>query len=60
MHSDGRSLWRKHDLSSYSPMYTTQGATMAVGASKPTSIADKDGYFSVKSQMLNGKKNCLG
>ncbi|KAJ0678586.1 putative dihydrolipoyllysine-residue acetyltransferase [Helianthus annuus] len=29
-----------------------QGAIMAVGASKPTSIADKDGYFSVKSQML--------
>lgn len=25
---------------------------MAVGASKPTPIADKDGYFSVKSQML--------
>ncbi|KAJ0600703.1 putative dihydrolipoyllysine-residue acetyltransferase [Helianthus annuus] len=30
-----------------------QGAIMAVGASKPTSIADKDGYFSVKSQMLH-------
>ncbi|MFS7959687.1 putative dihydrolipoyllysine-residue acetyltransferase [Helianthus anomalus] len=29
-----------------------QGAIMAVGASKPTPIADKDGYFSVKSQML--------
>ncbi|KAJ0796457.1 putative dihydrolipoyllysine-residue acetyltransferase [Helianthus annuus] len=53
MRSDGRSSWRKHDLSSYSPMYTTQGAIMAVGASKPTSIADKDGYFSVKSQMLH-------
>ncbi|XP_024991021.1 dihydrolipoyllysine-residue acetyltransferase component 4 of pyruvate dehydrogenase complex, chloroplastic [Cynara cardunculus var. scolymus] len=29
-----------------------QGAIMAVGASKPTAVADKDGYFSVKSQML--------
>ncbi|KAL8241910.1 hypothetical protein R6Q59_012212 [Mikania micrantha] len=29
-----------------------QGAIMAVGASKPTPVADKDGYFSVKSQML--------
>ncbi|KAJ0816123.1 putative dihydrolipoyllysine-residue acetyltransferase [Helianthus annuus] len=28
------------------------GAIMADGASKPTPIADKDGYFSVKSQML--------
>ncbi|PWA85248.1 dihydrolipoamide acetyltransferase pyruvate dehydrogenase complex [Artemisia annua] len=28
-----------------------QGAIMAVGASKPTAVADKDGYFSVKSQM---------
>ncbi|KAJ9554183.1 hypothetical protein OSB04_018228 [Centaurea solstitialis] len=28
------------------------GAIMAVGASKPTAVADKDGYFSVKSQML--------
>ncbi|MFS7993343.1 putative dihydrolipoyllysine-residue acetyltransferase [Helianthus anomalus] len=28
------------------------GAIMAVGASKPTPVADKDGYFSVKSQML--------
>ncbi|PWA96195.1 2-oxoacid dehydrogenase acyltransferase, catalytic domain-containing protein [Artemisia annua] len=27
------------------------GAIMAVGASKPTAVADKDGYFSVKSQM---------
>ncbi|MFS7889486.1 putative dihydrolipoyllysine-residue acetyltransferase [Helianthus anomalus] len=39
-------------ISVYSPMYITQGAIMAVGASKPTSIVDKDGYFSVKSQML--------
>ncbi|XP_035833315.1 dihydrolipoyllysine-residue acetyltransferase component 4 of pyruvate dehydrogenase complex, chloroplastic-like [Helianthus annuus] len=30
-----------------------QGAIMADGASKPTPIADKDGYFSVKSQMLD-------
>ncbi|KAJ0467318.1 putative dihydrolipoyllysine-residue acetyltransferase [Helianthus annuus] len=30
----------------------TNSAIMVVGASKPTSIADKDGYFSVKSQML--------
>ncbi|KAL4574553.1 hypothetical protein LXL04_021386 [Taraxacum kok-saghyz] len=29
-----------------------QGAIMAVGASKPTAVADKNGYFSVKSQML--------
>ncbi|MFS7979320.1 putative dihydrolipoyllysine-residue acetyltransferase [Helianthus anomalus] len=28
------------------------GAIMADGASKPIPIADKDGYFSVKSQML--------
>ncbi|KAF5789191.1 putative dihydrolipoyllysine-residue acetyltransferase [Helianthus annuus] len=31
---------------------TNSGAIMADGASKPTPIADKDGYFSVKSQML--------
>ncbi|KAJ0725139.1 putative dihydrolipoyllysine-residue acetyltransferase [Helianthus annuus] len=29
------------------------GAIMAVGASKPTPVPDKDGYFSVKSQMLD-------
>ncbi|KAJ4812738.1 Dihydrolipoamide acetyltransferase component of pyruvate dehydrogenase complex [Rhynchospora pubera] len=29
-----------------------QGAIMAVGASKPTVVADKDGSFSVKSKML--------
>lgn len=29
-----------------------QGAIMAVGASKPTAVADADGYFSVKSKML--------
>ncbi|PON48623.1 Lipoamide Acyltransferase [Parasponia andersonii] len=29
-----------------------QGAIMAVGASKPTIIADADGFFSVKSKML--------
>ncbi|KAL3830960.1 hypothetical protein ACJIZ3_019762 [Penstemon smallii] len=29
-----------------------QGAIMAVGASKPTVIADKDGFFSVKNKML--------
>ncbi|KAL7149340.1 hypothetical protein ABFS83_05G033000 [Erythranthe nasuta] len=29
-----------------------QGAIMAVGASKPTVIADKDGFFSVKNTML--------
>ncbi|KAM6548134.1 hypothetical protein CsatB_019810 [Cannabis sativa] len=29
-----------------------QGAIMAVGASKPTVIADAEGYFSVKSKML--------
>ncbi|PON94452.1 Lipoamide Acyltransferase [Trema orientale] len=29
-----------------------QGAIMAVGASKPTVIADADGFFSVKSKML--------
>lgn len=29
-----------------------QGAIMAVGASKPSVIADKDGFFSVKNQML--------
>ncbi|XP_071716326.1 dihydrolipoyllysine-residue acetyltransferase component 4 of pyruvate dehydrogenase complex, chloroplastic-like [Rutidosis leptorrhynchoides] len=28
-----------------------QGAIMAVGASKPTPVADKDGYFSVKNKM---------
>ncbi|XP_044488786.1 dihydrolipoyllysine-residue acetyltransferase component 4 of pyruvate dehydrogenase complex, chloroplastic isoform X2 [Mangifera indica] len=30
-----------------------QGAIMAVGASKPTVVADKDGFFSVKSKMLD-------
>ncbi|KAL6577687.1 Lta2p [Orobanche minor] len=29
-----------------------QGAIMAVGASKPTVTADKDGFFSVKNKML--------
>ncbi|KAL5220964.1 hypothetical protein ABZP36_025677 [Zizania latifolia] len=29
-----------------------QGSIMAVGASKPTVVADKDGFFSVKSKML--------
>ncbi|KAG2301977.1 hypothetical protein Bca4012_060312 [Brassica carinata] len=29
-----------------------QGAIMAVGASKPTVVADKDGFFSVKNTML--------
>lgn len=29
-----------------------QGAIIAVGASKPTVIADADGFFSVKSKML--------
>ncbi|KAK6157660.1 hypothetical protein DH2020_011908 [Rehmannia glutinosa] len=29
-----------------------QGAIMAVGASKPSVIADKEGFFSVKNQML--------
>ncbi|KAF8378462.1 hypothetical protein HHK36_029802 [Tetracentron sinense] len=29
-----------------------QGAIMAVGASKPTVVADRDGFFSVKSKML--------
>lgn len=29
-----------------------QGAIMAVGASKPTVFADKDGFFAVKSKML--------
>ncbi|KAG4918707.1 hypothetical protein JHK85_056988 [Glycine max] len=29
-----------------------QGAIMAVGASKPTVLADKDGFFSVKNKML--------
>ncbi|ESQ32903.1 hypothetical protein EUTSA_v10004077mg [Eutrema salsugineum] len=29
-----------------------QGAIMAVGASKPTVVADKDGFFSVKNKML--------
>uniref|UniRef100_A0A8R7UPH9 Dihydrolipoamide acetyltransferase component of pyruvate dehydrogenase complex n=2 Tax=Triticum urartu TaxID=4572 RepID=A0A8R7UPH9_TRIUA len=29
-----------------------QGAIMAVGASKPTVAADKDGFFSVKSKMM--------
>ncbi|XP_010528974.1 PREDICTED: dihydrolipoyllysine-residue acetyltransferase component 4 of pyruvate dehydrogenase complex, chloroplastic-like [Tarenaya hassleriana] len=29
-----------------------QGAIMAVGASKPTVIADSDGFFSVKNKML--------
>jgi len=29
-----------------------QGAIMAVGASKPTVVADKDGFFSIKSEML--------
>lgn len=30
----------------------SQGAIMAVGASKPTVVADKDGFFSVKRKML--------
>jgi pyruvate dehydrogenase E2 component (dihydrolipoamide acetyltransferase) len=29
-----------------------QGAIMAVGASKPTVVADSDGFFSVKSKMM--------
>lgn len=29
-----------------------QGAIMAVGASRPTVIADKDGFFSIKNEML--------
>ncbi|KOM36333.1 hypothetical protein LR48_Vigan02g248300 [Vigna angularis] len=29
-----------------------QGAIMAVGASRPTVLADKDGFFSVKNKML--------
>ncbi|PUZ70656.1 hypothetical protein GQ55_2G251200 [Panicum hallii var. hallii] len=29
-----------------------QGAIMAVGTSKPTVVADKDGFFSIKSEML--------
>ncbi|CAH2045462.1 unnamed protein product [Thlaspi arvense] len=29
-----------------------QGAIMAVGASKPTVVADKDGFFSVRNNML--------
>jgi len=29
-----------------------QGAIMAVGASKPTVVADSDGFFSVKNKML--------
>ncbi|KAJ4877934.1 hypothetical protein Rs2_42952 [Raphanus sativus] len=29
-----------------------QGTIMAVGASKPTVVADKDGFFSVKNKML--------
>lgn len=29
-----------------------QGAIMAVGASRPTVVADKDGFFSIKSEML--------
>ncbi|XP_074296112.1 dihydrolipoyllysine-residue acetyltransferase component 4 of pyruvate dehydrogenase complex, chloroplastic-like isoform X2 [Silene latifolia] len=31
----------------------SQGAIMAVGASKPTVVADADGYFSVKNKMLD-------
>ncbi|KAG6410335.1 hypothetical protein SASPL_128393 [Salvia splendens] len=29
-----------------------QGAIMAVGASKPTVVADKEGFFTIKNQML--------
>ncbi|OEL33356.1 Dihydrolipoyllysine-residue acetyltransferase component 4 of pyruvate dehydrogenase complex, chloroplastic [Dichanthelium oligosanthes] len=29
-----------------------KGAIMAVGASRPTVVADKDGFFSIKSEML--------
>jgi hypothetical protein len=29
-----------------------QGAIMAVGASRPTVIADKDGFFCIKNEML--------
>ncbi|GJM98838.1 hypothetical protein PR202_ga15882 [Eleusine coracana subsp. coracana] len=29
-----------------------QGAIMAVGASKPTVVADKDGFFSIKNEMM--------
>lgn len=39
-----------HGLLSYIMWY--QGAIMAVGASKPTVIAGKDGFFSVKNKML--------
>jgi pyruvate dehydrogenase E2 component (dihydrolipoamide acetyltransferase) len=36
-----------------------QGAIMAVGASKPTVVADKDGFFSVKSKMLVSYAYCF-
>jgi hypothetical protein len=32
---------------------------MAVGASKPTVVTDKDGFFSVKSKMQVGHKDSL-
>jgi hypothetical protein len=31
---------------------SVQGAIMAVGASKPTVVVDKDGFFSIKNEML--------
>ncbi|EXC19385.1 Dihydrolipoyllysine-residue acetyltransferase component 3 of pyruvate dehydrogenase complex [Morus notabilis] len=36
-----------------------KGAIMVVGASKPTVVADADGFFSVKSKMLIGCGECI-
>lgn len=41
-----------HFTRMYINIQWSQGAIMAVGASKPTVVADKDGFFSVKRKML--------
>ncbi|GKC16323.1 hypothetical protein Tco_1013105 [Tanacetum coccineum] len=52
----GKSLWRKQGPGNFSLMSIIQGAIMVVGASKPTVVAYKDGYFNVKCQMTQEDK----
>jgi hypothetical protein len=41
--------WNQYQLHINDSM---QGAIMAVGASRPSVVADKDGFFSIKNEML--------
>ncbi|XP_068326478.1 uncharacterized protein [Pyrus communis] len=49
-------LWSSHlfenIVNGWASEFRYKGAIMAVGASKPTVVADADGFFSVKSKML--------